>query len=232
MPEGIQVIGSHGIVQIDSEYRNLAFLSKHTLTTNLALNVDSSQVSLALTGRTTPVVAIRSTMPVIVISVFKPNATDWTFTFIAKGAIGTQFDVYVFDVPPAPPTNGSGLQVFTSTGLCAFDSSRKGMVVVDAWTVPGGGSGGYMDHNATYAWRTIPAGRQWGIVHSATAMLALSTDPGGMGAVPVFVRGAGFKYSGQDLSLEVFIAFTYNAAPDTNSGGTTGQYLAVDVTNL
>ena len=227
MAAGIQVKGDHGVIQIDADYRNLVFISKHTFTTTTGgLIADSSYGSISFTGRTTPVIAIRSTMATTVMAATIGSTS--TFYIIAKGPVGQTFTVYLYDVPPPPSAHGVGLQVFDASGNIAFDSNWKPMVVSDAFSVPSS----FLTANGSSSWRTIPTGRQWAIVHSANTIRGRAAAPGGMGSVTVIVRGVGFTYSGQTLSMEIYSLFQYSGAPDTDTLGIPGQYLAIDVTNL
>lgn len=116
MPSGIQVTGSHGLIQIDESHYNLALLAKASF---------SAGSSIVVSNATRPVVALGAGNPAVpwVVSM---NGSDATIAF--KGGPGT---AYIFD-DPVPQGSGAGIQVFDASGKCCYDSSHKYMRVVGA----------------------------------------------------------------------------------------------------
>lgn len=141
MPAGLRVINSNGNLIIDERFFNYCFVSKHTLTFQVAGGPVTGgfgrQAFLTLNSGEAPIVAARSSKPFTASRARKVGA-NFEFAFISANFGGANpgdtIDVYVFDRPPVRTGAGYGLRVFDATGKCTFDSANKYMKVVDART--------------------------------------------------------------------------------------------------
>ena len=152
MTAGIQVKGSHGVLQIDELYKNLSKTAKGTV----------SGSSLALSGVTTPVLALRTTdTGGVLIGTISISSGTVTYSF-RTGPVSTTY--YLFDTPPATALHGFGFQVFTAAGATAFDTSAEYLKIVGQYTLnyPSGGAytGVTEPTGKTYAFVQIDSG-EW-----------------------------------------------------------------------
>lgn len=115
MPVGLQVFNENNIVQIDSNYRNNALVRAGPYS-------GTSLVTVTVSGQN-PLIFFRSEFRTILTDRRQTGST-FTFYFYPRGP-GTY---YIFDVTSA--SGGFGLQIFTSSGELAFDSSRNYLRVV------------------------------------------------------------------------------------------------------
>lgn len=131
MPAGLQIYNDAGFIQIDDSYKNCAFISKGTATTDL--DIDSTEptsgVILSFTGRTNPMIAFRSSNLLSCIYLNKSGNTYNWYVYV-NAPLGTTFTWYLFDDPVASGVN-SGLQVFTASGVLTFESGQRYARVID-----------------------------------------------------------------------------------------------------
>ena len=126
MDYGFQVIGDHGIVQIDQDHLNYALWAKTIVmpvTEHTWEFVTDYRATILAPATNSYVVAISSSDPVAVLSAVSGSVTVSTRE---RGVIVT---IYLFTAIP-PGTSEYGLQVFTASGATAYDSNLKYMRVV------------------------------------------------------------------------------------------------------
>lgn len=136
MAYGLRIIGSHGVAQIDHEYRNLTLIEKGTL--NLATRDIgfSEPIYYGLvgpkSGLTSPVLALRPLGDTSCGVWYLSRAGgNWTWQIDGtSGAPGAgQVEWFLFDVAPSAPASGFGLAVYTPAGEVAFHHNMKPMRV-------------------------------------------------------------------------------------------------------
>lgn len=153
MNAGLQIyLNNGGEVQIDDNFFNLAFKSKHQVPCTWTWGRPSG--SLTVQG-TFPVVAFRGSQYASLHSIVQSGNT-FTFNFQVPANASTTLTVYVFDIPT---TSGTfGLQTFDSTGKLTFDSLTPYMkIALDVR---------FSDYN-TYSPQVLPVqGRTYAIMAS------------------------------------------------------------------
>lgn len=139
MPAGFQVIGDHGVVQIDENYTNLSL--RHRGQAALTGLFD-----LAVPDVDTPLLCLKS--PNMAVMLVGATRSGSTITYRLASAAGT-VDWYVFDKMRAPAgSSGAGLQVYTGAGVLTFDSASNPMRLAGLASVP--------DAPANEAWPPAP----------------------------------------------------------------------------
>lgn len=130
MPAGFQVSGTHGVLQIDGDYRNLVLRSLINTTTTLGNEsgvgtIGSRTAWISYDGIQYPLVALRSPNYVCVGEWDQPNSRFRVYT---EGGLGTEVAVYVFG--ESGEGADYGLQVFDADGLLVFDATHPPLRVV------------------------------------------------------------------------------------------------------
>ena len=214
MAVGMQIIGSHGVYQVDQTYRNLCKVAKGAL---------ANTISLA--GSVSPLMAIRSTDTsgtlVLYITI---SGSTYTWNSQPTPSATTY---WLFDVPPTSPATGIGLQIFDASGVVVFDTFNEYMKIVGVYTLgyPGSPFTGVTEPTGSaYAYVQTDAGR-W-----TQAMGNNNTKVGGYAIAMVAVAG-GFQMQTY-YSTSIIV---------TGGGGTTAgpivdvrqpQVLLLDVTGM
>lgn len=118
MPAGLQVIGSHGIIQVDENFSNLAYRGS-----------GSFSGSLTLSGLNFPVLAFRpgNVQGTSISRIVAGGGGNFTWHFTGSGS----GNYWLFDIPEQ--SGSFGLQVFRADGSLAFDSGRRYMKVVSGF---------------------------------------------------------------------------------------------------
>ncbi|UUZ75544.1 hypothetical protein LP414_27900 [Polaromonas sp. P1(28)-13] len=130
MPQGLMVLGDHGVVQIDENYSNLALKASGSI----YVPAGATGASVVVYGVQAPVMCVKTPegLPVYVTSdQAVPNAT---YTFKAEDS-ATTIQWYVFD-QTAPASATSGLTVYRSDGSPAYNSDWKVMKIAAVAAVP------------------------------------------------------------------------------------------------
>lgn len=128
---GVSIVGQHGVVQIDSESRNLGLVAQGTaLGSASTLQFSASVVSSA------PMLCIRSPSAAIMVTGVSISGGVATYTY-SRSAVA-DFDWFVFDVPAAAAAHGTGVQVFDASGAIAFDSTMRPMRMAGVASIPDG----------------------------------------------------------------------------------------------
>lgn len=121
MPVGIEVVGNHGSVVVDSETANLSFLAKGTVT----VAGPNAGTNITFPGATNPIICFRSDNAVILRD-FSIASGVVTATLVSTP--GSTVHWYAFDVPTFVASS-QGLQLFNASGVLTFDSSIMPMVL-------------------------------------------------------------------------------------------------------
>lgn len=217
MPAGLQVIGYHGVVQIDENYTNMGL--RHRGQAALTGLTD-----LVVTDVDTPLLCIKS--PNMAVMLVGATRSGSTITYRLASAAGV-IDWYVFDKMRAPPagSSGAGLQVYTSAGVLAFDSTNPPMRIVgiaDLASAP---------PNGTYP---PPAGSIAAAAGDYAACLSFARIYVTYGNQPDLMLGDGVRTSSTGASTEmiVFKQLQPHAIPGDYLQPAGGKLFLVDVTNL
>lgn len=145
MAYGFRIRTDSGITQIDDTFQNLAFITKGTVTMNQNGasngNHPSQYVvygSLTVTGRDTPLIAIRSGVPTGFRKIVNQGGGQWYYEFSFDGAYGASatVDWYLFDRPPA--TGGYGIRIKDASNREVFNSNNRYMRPKAFVTIPTG----------------------------------------------------------------------------------------------
>ena len=141
MTAGFQVVGSHGLLQIDERYTSLGLRAKGSMSI-------TGPATLVVTDVQTPMLAISApSAPVLLTGAVQSGGT---VTYTLTSAAATALDWWLFDkmTPPAGGSHGAGLQVYTADGQCAFDSTSPPMRIAGLLRLP--------DAPANAAWPPTP----------------------------------------------------------------------------
>lgn len=122
--KGIRIRNGAGGIQIDSNYRNVAFLRKTTLSGSEVVTLDTAA------GET---LAVRPRNPCIVYATSTGNGgSRWN---IRRGwgdaDRGVTVECFVFGPPPELGSGGKGVRIRAPSGAVAFDSRLRYMNVYD-----------------------------------------------------------------------------------------------------
>ena len=220
---GLQVWGSHGLIQIDEDYHTLSLVSKGHL-------VGSGAITL--TNGVSPVCAIIPDFgpeeQIATVQSVTTSGTTWFWNIMGNCYY------WIFDVIPSSSPNNVGLQVFKSDGSLAFDSSYAPMRVV-----------GVFDHTpdnreaatalqigtlAGMGGRSIAFAQSRPAFYLENRPLGVGSPRLGVGLEGVYVQGAP-----AGASLGVYSMKRDIALEPTSTGPTqhqSGQHIAIDVTGL
>lgn len=216
MPAGFQVIGDHGVVQIDENYTNMGLRHRgQAALTGLS--------DLVVTDVDTPLLCIKS--PNMAVMLVGATRSGNTITYRLSSAAGA-IDWYVFDKMRAPPagSSGAGLQVYTSAGALAFDSTNPPMRIAGITDLASAQQGVYPPPPGAI---TAPAG-------DYAACLSFSRVYATYGGQPDWMLGDGIKTSSTGVVTQsiVFKQIPPYAIPDGYLQPVGGKLFLVDVTNL
>jgi len=145
MPQGLQVIGDHGVLQIDELYRNMAKRASGTWGTPSLANA----VSAIIANRTLNTAGVH-------IGGLNISGSTWEWK-ARTSPISTSY--WIFDVPVS--TGNIGLQVFDATGALVFDSINDYLKVVGVYELnyPSTPFAGYTQPGGkTHAWIQMDGG--------------------------------------------------------------------------
>lgn len=173
MPQGLEIYGDHGLIQVGIDAPNMVVLAtgKYTLLANGTAGAPQFQFAASV-GRITyvghaasnPLIAFMapgSGMAFIMRSTPSAGSTTWTFDFGGNSTAGTLMPYWIFDVPSQPLTSSSGFATWDSTGNLIFSTDFAPMRLVDLINISDmGGFGVAFSGNKTYT-----AGRQYATVY-------------------------------------------------------------------
>lgn len=234
MAFGFKSISTNGnIVQIDQDFKNFVLVEKATVVTDTNLSSVSGHESSYKTvtyssgTRTYPVIATNSSMPVFII---QQNSTQCSF--VAKGTSGQSLTYYIFDqIPSTPPNTGFGLKVLLANGETAYADTYKYMRVLGAHSA-GPFSWAYGNVGSSAGSIASGVGLTLAAVQSMPGVRQMATSGvGGPGTTPAATMAGGSFQSGDTLQVQCIQVFTFNNSVGFDTGGTTGSWLGLDVTN-
>lgn len=127
MPAGLQVVGTHGVVQVDQNYFNLVLRAKGTVSTGFQQRFD-----ITYTG-TTPMVAFRCLNTTIALQYITKSGSTFTYHYISSNPDTITY--YIFDRPPTTASN-FGLSIWDGSGNLVFSSDYSPMRLVSAVQTP------------------------------------------------------------------------------------------------
>ena len=157
MPAGLQIYGSHGVLQIDENYKNLVVVASGSKASgDWTASGGSYYVQITVTDFVTPMVAFKSDEDVG-LGYTSISGANWTFTFLTNNPAAMSY--WVFDQSPSASPASFGFEVYTAAGERVFHSSQKPLRVV------GVGAGTYAS-GRTYAAIRGDAGMSWTTVSS------------------------------------------------------------------
>lgn len=221
MPTGLEIVGSHGIVQVDENYKVPAL--RHKLT-GLTGNFSFAAVR--------PIVCLAGANPVLLRAVHPDNANPGNFVavVVASGA----FTAYIFDDPIAPGTGNEGFQVWRADGSLVFDSRLLYLRVATQSNLDKVqlGQGGSVVLPGLVGTKTYAM-----LVTRPGLRIISGGSPSGFGqyhaAAYSFgaMAGAGYAYA---VDMQSFTLSVGSAYYDSYNDGTArdGQAIAVDVTGF
>lgn len=130
MAYGFRVRTDSGIIQVDDNFHNLAYIAKGTVV--MDQNGSSTGLewirygALALSGRDTPVLALRSNVPVGYRRVENRGSGNWYYELCFDSLYGMSaaVDWYLFD-RPVPATSGWGIRIRNAAGAEVFNSNHR-----------------------------------------------------------------------------------------------------------
>ncbi len=142
MPAGLQIWGSHGVLQIDETYRNFVVVASGSKAPgDWSVAGDAYSVQIVVASTVAPLVAFRCAQQVG-LAYTAISGTTWTLTFLTNTP--ATLDYWVFDVAGAASSSASYLEVFDDAGARVFDAGHKPLRVV-------GVGGGTYTSGRTYA---------------------------------------------------------------------------------
>lgn len=135
MGTGLEILNDAGIIQVDSTFQNLSFVYTSSVLCNIGhLNCKTGYVNV--TGKN-PILGFQSGIGVTYIVTGK-SGNVYTFRIYLDVDVDTTVTYWVFDSQDSSPAESFGLQVYNSSGLLCFDSSRKYLRVLQYFN---GGTG-------------------------------------------------------------------------------------------
>jgi hypothetical protein len=184
MPVGLQVFGSHGIAQIDENYKNLVVVAQGSKVSGDWVGGITYSLSIVVSNFVTPLIAFKSDEDVG-LGYSSISGSNWTFVFLTNNPAPMSY--WVFDQSPSASPASFGFEVYNAAGERVFHSSQKPLRVV------GVGPGTYAS-GRTYAairgdsgmsWTTVPSGlpfpEEWqydSFIPSAKVAANVITDAG------------------------------------------------------
>lgn len=130
MAFGFRVRSDAGVTQVDDTFQNLAFIAKGTLTMDRngsATGLEWIRYGvLTLSGRDTPILALRSSVPVGYRRVLNQGGGNWYYElcFAAVYGMSATVDWYLFDRPPVSPP-GYTVCVRDAQGREVFNANNR-----------------------------------------------------------------------------------------------------------
>lgn len=209
MPAGLQIVGEHGVLQIDENYRNLSLRLRGT---------DASMSSLLIPAisYTNPLIAIRTAdVGGGLIYQYSASGADLSFN-----VYGNAVTYWVFDVP-INTSNTVGFQVFNSSGQLVFDTKNEYLKVVGVYT---------LNYPSTaFTGITQPAGKNYAIIHIDTGKWTQAAA----GAAPADLGGfAAYFNTGGQLVTNYGPGTLYQGGAAAKVNVRAPTVMVIDVTNM
>ena len=142
MPAGLQIIGSHGIAQIDETYKNFVVVASGSKASgDWAVSGVSYFVNIVVSDAVAPLLAFKCAEFVALSNTAISGAT-WTITLRTNNPAA--LDYWVFDESPSTSPASVGIEIYNSAGARVYHSAQKPL------RVAGTGAGTYTS-GRTYA---------------------------------------------------------------------------------
>lgn len=213
MALGLFFKNDSGSIQIDENYKNVAFKSKSTLTLN-----GSGAGNFTISG-TSPVIAYRSSSGVVLVHATS-SGSDWTFYF--RGPASASITYYVFD-EPSSDDSGAPFVVYNASGEPTFNSNERYMRVVDFVETT-------VDGTSYSQTETYPSGKTYAVVccHNCRGVFS-APKPFDPGKYLNNHYACASRYSGDSI---VFEHLSLQAGESTFGANYNpeGAHLVIDVT--
>jgi hypothetical protein len=158
MPAGLQVFGSHGVLQIDETYKNFVMVASGSKASGAwAAAGVSNFVQVVVTNAVTPLVAF-SCANQVGLGYVGISGSTWTFTFLTNNPATMNY--WVFDESPSASPGSFGFEVYNAAGARVFHSSQKPLRVVGvgAGTYASGRTYAVIRSDAGYSYTSTPTG--------------------------------------------------------------------------
>jgi hypothetical protein len=210
MPVGLQVYGSHGVLQIDENYKNLVVVASGSkVTGDWTFAGGSYYVQITVTNFVTPLIAFKSDEDVG-LGYSSISGSNWTFTFLTNNPAAMSY--WVFDQSPSASPGNVGLEVYNNSGERVYHSEQKPMRVagVGPGTYASGRTYAAIRGDAGMSWTTVPSGLPWpeewqydAYIPSAKVASNVITDVGVSVSSALIINDAGNYTSYQTPTLIV-----------------------------
>lgn len=148
MGYGLQVVGAHGVTQIDQDFVNLAVVAKGTLNLPAYNGIAAdgqpnglATAQLTVGGVSRPMLFIRTSGNVPVAVASNGGVPTVTYTFYNPSAVTIYW--YVFDETSAGPGADYGLTVYTAGGTLAYASNWSVLRLGAVGSIPNADSNTY-----------------------------------------------------------------------------------------
>lgn len=215
MAAGFEVKTDTGIVQVDATYKNLALLSKHSVSVTGGSGwLAPYSATFTAPAGSNRVFALRSGTPAVVSRVVGDQVTIATTS-------PTTVEVFVFaDIPATVGASGAALVVYNADGEVTFSSDMRYMRVVGAAMVPGG--------TGSFNYSNLP----WGTYAAALAVPRVDVEEFYMGNDPfyrVFRDFVRTHPTGAEVALAEAQILPFGGGGLTIQTGVGGQLLIFDV---
>jgi hypothetical protein len=211
MTAGFQIFGDNGNTQIDENYFNFACVAKGTI--NMPATVPDSNgykavQSVYLTiDADYPMLFLNPKSTMAAVQRVKTTGRSHEFRIVGGMTEGSvpqaeSFSWFLFDKPPAPPANGSGIQVFNDAGQCVFDSNYPPMRFMDIITVPTNSSTGSWTYPPGDYALTLGQGRRFRVAYPVANQAGVM-DVFTVGSTEVRMKPEYYQFGGPGNSSQV-----------------------------
>jgi len=129
MPAGLTIYNTSSTVQIDENYKNLAFRERRAI--SLSHSAGAAYLDIAITG-TNVVVGMQSGNYAPFLLAVSLSGSTWTYRWGFQYMGGPTSDtayLYIFDDPPPNPDT-FGLEVYNASGGLVYQSNTQGLKIV------------------------------------------------------------------------------------------------------
>lgn len=236
MAVGLRIRNASNVVQIDSNFQNLALRQQGSVVSAATPTGGTGWSWATITVPASGVVAYRCAAPCYILD-SSPSGGTRTVTFWVKG-LSVTVAWYLFDTADLGQSYGGtvGLRVRNPAGAVAFDSRMKYMRVIDQ--LSGGAPTGAVNETHTYASTTLPALVQGQARYIANLIPLVGSGPGGASPVQYVFQACAGSMSGAVVTIADGNpgAHTYDSSATMPAGLATAQYyfdfMVIDVANL
>lgn len=218
MPAGFQVVGSHGVVQVDQNFINLGLAGKGTVAVPGA-NASGwmGRATVTVTG-TSPILCLRPTSNYA--AIFSVARTGNTYTYTIAGTPGN-VAWYLFDRMSPGSAGQVGFEVRDANGITTFNSNFAPMIVAAIGQIP----------HASMT--TTPASINTGVARTYAACMSEGRRQTGYippaGIANIYIETLNINATGASTSYGLAQQIPAEVDYDSTQAG---QILLVDVTGL